>query len=151
MDSAAFFASRNDSLALLTLPIVSQALPATTKIENQVVANGARGIAAGLAATEWEILLQLDLFHLLHEAHPISKRLERTAYQAIEEANQARLVLSEAQIPRRRGKPRQANCLWHRRNSRNFYGFILYCLNHANYFMVERPSNTEASVNQDEV
>lgn len=73
-----------------------------------VVADGARGIAAGLAATEWDMLLQPDLFHLIHEAHPISKRLERRAYQAIEIADQARLVAAEAQVPRRRGKPRQA-------------------------------------------
>lgn len=73
-----------------------------------VVADGARGIAAGLAATGWGIPLQPDLFHLLHEAHPISKRLEKRAYQAIEIADQARLVEAERQQPRRRrGKPRQ--------------------------------------------
>lgn len=73
-----------------------------------IVADGARGIAAGLAATGWEMMLQPDLFHLIHAAHPISKRLERRAYQAIEMADQARLVVAQAQAPRRRGKPRQA-------------------------------------------
>lgn len=72
-----------------------------------VVADGARGIAAGLAATGWEMMLQPDLFHLIHEAHPIGKRLERSAYQAIEMADQARLVAAQAQRPRQRGRPRQ--------------------------------------------
>ncbi len=74
-----------------------------------VVADGARGIAAGLAATEWGLVIRPDLFHLLHEAHPISKRLERAAYQAIETADQSRLVATAAQQPRRqRGRPIQA-------------------------------------------
>ena len=74
-----------------------------------VVADGAKGIAAGVAATEWDLTLCPDLFHVLHEAHPISKRLERLAYQAIEQADQSRLVVAEQAAPkRRRGKPRQA-------------------------------------------
>ena len=74
-----------------------------------VVADGARGIAAGLSATEWGLAIRPDLFHLLHEAHPISKRLERAAYQAIETADQSRLVAAAAQQPqRKRGRPIQA-------------------------------------------
>jgi len=74
-----------------------------------VVADGARGIAAGLSATEWGIAVRPDLFHLLHEAHPISRRLERQAYQAIETADKSRLALAAAQQPRRqRGRPPQA-------------------------------------------
>lgn len=74
-----------------------------------VVADGARGIAAGLAATEWGLVIRPDLFHLLHEAHPISKRLERAAYQAIETADQSRLVVAAVRQPRRkRGRPVQA-------------------------------------------
>jgi hypothetical protein len=74
-----------------------------------VVADGARGIAAGLSATGWGLGIRPDLFHLLHEAHPISKRLERAAYQAIETADQSRLVAAAAQQPRRkRGRPVQA-------------------------------------------
>jgi hypothetical protein len=74
-----------------------------------VVADGARGIAAGLSATEWGLEIRPDLFHLLHEAHPISKRLERAAYQAIETADKSRLVAAAAQQPRRkRGRPVQA-------------------------------------------
>lgn len=74
-----------------------------------VVADGARGLAAGLAATGWEISLQPDLFHILREAHPISRRLERIAYQAIAEADKSRQVAVAAQQPhRRRGRPVQA-------------------------------------------
>ena len=73
-----------------------------------VVADGARGIAAGLAATGWELALQPDLFHILQEAHPISRRLERVAYQAIAEADKSRQVAAAAQQPRRRGRPVQA-------------------------------------------
>lgn len=74
-----------------------------------VVADGARGIAAGLTATEWGLSIQPDLFHLLHEAHPISQRLERQAYQAIAEADKSRLIAStEQQSCRRRGRPVQA-------------------------------------------
>lgn len=74
-----------------------------------VVADGARGIAAGLSATEWGLVIRPDLFHLLHEAHPISKRLEREAYQAIETADRSRLVATAAHQPRhKRGRPIQA-------------------------------------------
>ena len=74
-----------------------------------VVADGARGIAAGLAATGWELSIQPDLFHILQEAHPISRRLEREAYQAIAEADKSRQVAADAQQPRRRrGRPVQA-------------------------------------------
>lgn len=74
-----------------------------------VVADGARGIAAGLTATEWGLVVRPDLFHLLHEAHPISKRLEREAYQAIKTADQSRLAVAATRQPRRkRGRPPQA-------------------------------------------
>lgn len=74
-----------------------------------VVADGARGIAAGLSATGWGLAIRPDLFHLLHEAHPISKRLERAAYQAIETADQSRWVAAAAQQScRKRGRPVQA-------------------------------------------
>lgn len=74
-----------------------------------VVADGARGIAAGLAATEWDIPLKPDLFHIMKEMHPVSQRLEREAYQAITEADKSRQVVARAQQPqRRRGRPPQA-------------------------------------------
>jgi len=74
-----------------------------------VVADGARGIAAGLAATGWELSIQPDLFHLLQEAHPISRRLERSAYQAIVQADKSRQVAAAAQQSQpRRGRPVQA-------------------------------------------
>ena len=74
-----------------------------------VVADGARGIAAGLAATGWELSIQPDLFHILQEAHPISQRLERLAYQAIAAADKSRQVAAVAQQPRRRGRPVEAD------------------------------------------
>ena len=73
-----------------------------------VVADGARGIAAGLAATGWELSIQPDLFHILQEAHPISRRLERIAYQAIAQADKSRQVDAANQQPPRRGRPVQA-------------------------------------------
>jgi hypothetical protein len=73
-----------------------------------VVADGARGIAAGLAATEWEMSVQPDLFHIMQEAQPVSRRLERQAYQAIAEADKSRQVAAAAQQPRRRGRLPQA-------------------------------------------
>lgn len=74
-----------------------------------VVADGARGIAAGLAATGWELSIQPDLFHILQEAHPISQRLERLAYQAIAAADKSRQVALATQQPRRRGRPVEAD------------------------------------------
>jgi len=73
-----------------------------------VVADGALGIAAGVAATEWGLSVQPDLFHLMQETHPIKKRLEKSAYQAIATADKARLAVAEAQQPTRRvGRPLQ--------------------------------------------
>lgn len=74
-----------------------------------VVADGARGIAAGLSATGWELSIQPDLFHLLREGHPISRRLERIAYEAIAQADKSRQVAAAAQQAQpRRGRPVQA-------------------------------------------
>lgn len=74
-----------------------------------VVADGARGIAAGLAATGWEMTIQPDLFHILQEAHPISRRLERVAYQAVATADKSRqAAAARKQSQRRRGRPVQA-------------------------------------------
>lgn len=73
---------------------------------HDMVADGAKGIAAGLAATEAGIPLRPDLFHLLQGAHPITKRLERLAYQALEVADRAQRAAQEAAAPtRRRGRP----------------------------------------------
>lgn len=73
---------------------------------HDVAADGAKGIQAGLAATEVAIPLRPDLFHLLQEAQPISRRLERRAYQAIGVTDQAQRAAQEAAAPtRRRGRP----------------------------------------------
>lgn len=73
---------------------------------HDVAADGAKGIQAGLAATEAAIPLRPDLFHLLQEAQPISRRLERRAYQAIGVTDRAQRAAQEAATPtRRRGRP----------------------------------------------
>lgn len=81
---------------------------------HDVAADGARGIKAGpssssgqaLEATAAAIPLRPDLFHLLWKAHPITKRLEREAYQAIKVASRAQRAVEEAAAPTRRpGRP----------------------------------------------
>ncbi|MGB6380338.1 MAG: hypothetical protein WBF55_07210 [Syntrophobacteria bacterium] len=77
-----------------------------------VAADGARGIRAGLAAAELAVPLRPDLFHLLRDAHPITKRLERAAYKAMETTEQSRRVEQEAAMDKRRqGRPCKANLL----------------------------------------
>lgn len=75
---------------------------------HDLVSDGARGIQAGLREAQLTIPLRPDLFHLLRQTHPISQRLERAAYRAIQQAERARRAEREAQAPkRRRGKPLQ--------------------------------------------
>ena len=76
---------------------------------HDLAADGARGIRAGVKAAELAIPLRPDLFHLLHQAHTISRRLERAAYQAIKTAHHTRRAVQEASAPkRRRGRQRKA-------------------------------------------
>ena len=71
-----------------------------------LASDGARGIQAGVREAQLAIPLRPDLFHLLREAHQVSRKLEREAYQAIETAERARRAEREAQAPkRRRGRP----------------------------------------------
>lgn len=73
---------------------------------HDLVSDGARGIRAGLREAGWDVPLHSDLFHLIREAHDITKRLERTAFEAIETAERARRAEQEANAPtRRRGAP----------------------------------------------
>lgn len=67
-----------------------------------------RGLRAGVREAELAIPLRPDLFHLLRDAHRLSQRLEKAAYQAIETAERARRAEREAQATtRRRGRPLQ--------------------------------------------
>ena len=68
--------------------------------------DGGSGLLAGVDAAQLAVPLRPDLFHLLQEAHRISRHLERIAYRAIETADHARRALQEAQASqRRRGRP----------------------------------------------
>lgn len=71
-----------------------------------VASDGARGIQAGVKAVSELIPLRPDLFHLIREAHRITQRLEKQAYQAIEMAERARKAKRELEMPqKRRGAP----------------------------------------------
>jgi hypothetical protein len=67
-----------------------------------VAADGARGIRAGLREAELAVPLRPDLFHLLRESHRLTRRLEKQAYQALETAERTRRAEREAQAPQRR-------------------------------------------------
>jgi len=71
-----------------------------------IVSDGAKGIAAGVKEAELAVPLRPDLFHLLQQAHPITRRLERVAYQAIATAERINRATQEAlTAKRRRGRP----------------------------------------------
>lgn len=68
--------------------------------------DGALGIRSGMREAGLAVPLRPDLFHLLMETHVLARRLERKAYQAIEQADKARRGELEAESPRRRqGRP----------------------------------------------
>jgi len=67
--------------------------------------DGGTGLRAGVREAELAIPLRPDLFHILQDAHRLTQRLERAAYQAIETAERARRADLEARgIIRRRGR-----------------------------------------------
>lgn len=75
---------------------------------HDLASDGGQGILAGAREAQLAIPLRPDLFHLLQEAHRLTRRLEREAYHAVEVAERARRAEREAQAPkRRRGKPLQ--------------------------------------------
>lgn len=77
---------------------------------HDLVSDGAQGIRAGAEAAELAVPLRPDLFHLLQEAHKLSQRLEKAAYQAIKLAERARRAEREDQAPKRRpGRPLKIN------------------------------------------
>ena len=51
---------------------------------HDMVCDGAKGIRSGWQAADIGVPLRLDWFHLLREAHQITRRLERAAYKAID-------------------------------------------------------------------
>lgn len=71
-----------------------------------VAADGARGIRAGLREAELSVPLRPDLFHLLREGKRIQNRLEKAAYKAISTSQRAKRAEEEARSPtRRKGRP----------------------------------------------
>ena len=67
-----------------------------------VASDGALGIRAGVQEVSLLIPLRPDLFHLLRDAHRVSRRLENRAYKAIEEVERARKAQQEQSQPKRR-------------------------------------------------
>ena len=72
---------------------------------HDLACDGGTGLRAGVNEADLAIPLRPDLFHLLQEAHRLSRRLEEAAYQAIESAERARRADLEALgLIRRRGR-----------------------------------------------
>lgn len=72
---------------------------------HDLACDGGTGLRAGVREAELAIPLRPDLFHILQDAHHLTQRLERKAYQAIETAERARQAEREARgIIRRRGR-----------------------------------------------
>lgn len=73
---------------------------------HDLVSDGAKGIRCGVEEAELAVPLRPDLFHLTQEAHKITGRLERGAYEAVKTAERARRAEKERQAPKRRpGRP----------------------------------------------
>ena len=72
---------------------------------HDLACDGGTGLRAGVREAELAIPLRPDLFHILREAHRLTRRLESAAYKAIETAERARRADLEARgIIRRRGR-----------------------------------------------
>ena len=84
-------------------------LAAQGVVFQDLAADGARGIRAGLRDAELTVPLRPDLFHLLREGKRLQNRLEKTAYKAIRSAEKAVRAEQEARQPtRRKGRPLNA-------------------------------------------
>lgn len=71
-----------------------------------LASDGARGIRAGVQEAQLALPLRPDLFHLIREAHRVTRRLESRAYRALEVAERARRAEQGKQTPnRRQGRP----------------------------------------------
>jgi hypothetical protein len=68
--------------------------------------DGGTGLRAGVKEAELAIPLRPDLFHILQDAHKLSRRLESAAFKAIEEAERARRAEMEKRGAVRRRGPR---------------------------------------------
>ena len=71
-----------------------------------LAADGARGIRAGLRDAELAVPLRPDLFHLLRDGKKVQNRLEKAAYKAIRSAEKTVRAKREANQPtKRKGRP----------------------------------------------
>ncbi|RMH68555.1 MAG: hypothetical protein D6675_15530 [Gemmatimonadetes bacterium] len=81
-------------------------LDARGVVFQDVAADGARGIRAGLQEADLAVPLRPDLFHLLRDGKKLESRLEKAGYKAIGMAEKAIRAEREASQPtRRRGRP----------------------------------------------
>ncbi len=72
---------------------------------HDLACDGGTGLRAGVREAELAIPLRPDLFHILQDAHRLTRRLESAAYKAMETAERARRADLEARgIIRRRGR-----------------------------------------------
>ena len=72
---------------------------------HDLACDGGTGLRAGVKEAELTIPLRPDLFHILQDAHRLTRCLEGAAYKAIETAERARRADLEARgIIRRRGR-----------------------------------------------
>ncbi len=72
---------------------------------HDLACDGGTGLRAGVREAELVIPLRPDLFHILRDAHRLTRRLESAAYRAIHDAERARRDdLERRGIIRRRGK-----------------------------------------------
>jgi len=72
---------------------------------HDLACDGGTGLRAGVKEAGLSIPLRPDLFHILQDAHRLTRRLEGTVYTAIENAERARQADLEARgIIRRRGR-----------------------------------------------
>jgi hypothetical protein len=71
---------------------------------HDLACDGGTGLRAGVKEAELAIPLRPDLFHILQDAHRLTRRLEGAAYKAIETAERARRADLEVRgVIRRRG------------------------------------------------
>jgi hypothetical protein len=71
---------------------------------HDLACDGGKGLRAGVKEAQLAIPLRPDLFHILQDAHRLTRRLEGAAYKAMETAERARRADLEARgIIRRRG------------------------------------------------
>jgi hypothetical protein len=77
---------------------------------HDLACDGGTGLRAGVKEAELVIPLRPDLFHILQDAHHLTRRLEGAAYKAIENTERARRADLEARgIIRRRGRHLKIN------------------------------------------